>query len=110
MSGSANSRNHRREAHTASWGISPSCVLRALTRRARRAVFSLDIDLSWTSGTRKLSATCGYPRVVAKGSQIASTNSPIRQKTQLSRQIKALLAQGAISVWHYDLYEENPEY
>ena len=52
MSGSANSRNHRREAHTASWGISPSCVLRALTRRARRAVFSLDIDLSWMSGIR----------------------------------------------------------
>ncbi len=30
MSGSANSRNHRREAHTASRGILPSCVLRAL--------------------------------------------------------------------------------
>jgi len=52
MSGSANGRNHSREAHMRA-GSSVASVLRAPQKaRVERRVFSLDKRLTWTSATR----------------------------------------------------------
>jgi hypothetical protein len=53
MSGSAKSRNHRREAYRRAVNLVYDFLARSSAARARRRVFSLDNRLTWMSVTRE---------------------------------------------------------
>src|SRR4051812_31511106 len=58
MSGSAKSRNHRREAYRRAVNLVYKFLARSSAARARRRVFSLDNRLTWMSAIHTLSVGC----------------------------------------------------
>ena len=77
MSGSARSRNHRREALRRAVNLVYEFLARSSAARVRRRVFSLDFRLTWMSAIRKLDRVA---RLIAVDPSAAFAHSFTRKK------------------------------